>query len=70
MPFYDFACECGNEFNVMAKMKELEDKSIKCPECGSTELKRIYGNINFIREMGKSEPACPHAHVCGAHCRH
>ena len=70
MPFYDFRCECGNEFNVMARMRELEDRTIECPDCGSTDLRRVYGNINFIQKLSKSEPECPNAHICGAHCRH
>jgi len=70
MPFYDFRCACGNEFNVMAKMSELENKTIECPDCGSNELRRIYGNINFIQSLGKKMPECPNAHVCGDRCRH
>lgn len=70
MPFYDFQCECGNEFNVMARMSELENKTIECPDCGSNDLRRIYGAINVIPSMSKREPQCPNAHICGEHCRH
>jgi len=75
MPFYDFRCECGNEFNVMARMIDLEDRSIECPDCGSNDLQRIYGSINVISSLSKSSSGpsgfeCPNAHVCGANCRH
>ena len=70
MPFYDFQCECGNEFNVMARMSELENKTIECPDCGSNELHRVYGSINVISSMNKREFECPNASLCGAHCRH
>jgi len=75
MPFYDFRCECGNEFNVMARMSELEDRTIECPDCGSNDLQRVYGSINVISSLSRNASAaggfeCPNAHVCGAHCRH
>jgi putative FmdB family regulatory protein len=80
MPFYDFRCACGNEFNVMARLRELEERTIMCPECGSNSLSRIYGNINVIASSGKSgnsgrsgkrdAPACPNEHICGDRCRH
>jgi len=55
----------------MAKMKELEERTIECPECGSTTLERIYGSINYIASRSSSEPAaCPHSHICGSGCRH
>ena len=70
MPFYDMRCSCGNEFNVMSKMKELEEKTIKCPECGSTDLARIYGAINYIASKSEAAPACPNSHICGCNCVH
>ena len=75
MPFYDFRCGCGNEFNVMARMSDLEERVIECPDCGSNDLQRIYGSINVISSQSKSSynPAgieCPNARYCGANCRH
>ena len=79
MPFYDFRCGCGNEFNVMARMRDLEERTIKCPECGSVDLSRIYGSINVITASGggrggrggsREMPPCPNEHICGAHCKH
>ena len=70
MPFYDFRCECGNEFNIMARMSELENKTIECPDCGSNDLQRVYGNINLVSSLKSKEPQCPNAHICGANCVH
>jgi len=71
MPFYDFRCGCGNEFNVMARIADIERRSIKCPKCGSADLSRVYGNINVIAAPAKTNaPACPNEHICGARCRH
>jgi len=70
MPFYDFSCGCGNEFNVMARMSELEGKAIKCPDCGSNDLQRVYGSVNVISSLSRSEAQCPNARLCGANCRH
>ena len=70
MPFYDFRCDCGNEFNIMARMSDLDDKSIECPDCGSNNLQRIYGNINVLHSTTHKEFECPNAHICGANCHH
>ena len=70
MPFYDFRCECGNEFNIMARMSELENKTIECPDCGSNDLQRVYGSINVISSASRKAAECPNAHICGAHCVH
>lgn len=67
MPFYDLKCtNCGNTFNIMAKMKEKEDKLIICPQCGSNELESIFTNINIItKKTGSAESG-----GCGAGCSH
>lgn len=72
MPFYDLKCKgCKEEFNVMARMSEWEERSIPCPKCGSKDLERIFGNINVIQSRKTPEaPACPNAHKCGGCCGH
>lgn len=79
MPFYDFACKsCGEEFNISATMKSLEEKSIPCPHCGSRDLARVYKSVNVLRPSprgigvgacGDKPAACPHSGSCGC-CRH
>ncbi len=71
MPFYDLRCtKCKNEFNIMAKMSEREQKLIKCPECGSNELEAIFSNVNIIHSRKNEAPACPNANICGGCCSH
>jgi putative FmdB family regulatory protein len=72
MPFYDLRCTaCSEEFNVMAKMSEREQKLIKCPKCGSTELEAVFSNVNIVQSRKTPEmPACPNAHKCNGCCGH
>lgn len=71
MPFYDLKCEkCGKEFNIMAKMSEREQKTIKCPDCGSNELNAVFSKVNIIQSRKSDAPACPNAHICGGCCGH
>ncbi|WP_094546299.1 FmdB family zinc ribbon protein [Petroclostridium xylanilyticum] len=59
MPFYDLKCEkCGAVFNVMAKMREKEEKLIKCPTCGSNDLSSVFTNINIVKNRTKEMPPC------------
>ena len=69
MPFYDLKCKnCGKEFNIMAKMSERENKTIKCPECSSNELDPIFSNVNIIKSRKRDVPDCPNANRCGGCC--
>lgn len=71
MPFYDLKCrKCKEEFNIMAKMSERENKLIKCPECGATELDAVFSSVNIVQSRKSDAPACPNAHICGSNCRH
>lgn len=71
MPFYDLKCsKCGNEFNIMAKMSERENKQINCPECGNQELETVFKNINIIQSRKSNGGECPNKHVCGGCCGH
>lgn len=72
MPFYDLRCtKCGEEFNIMAKMSDREQKKIHCPKCGSNELEAVFSNVNIIQSRKSSDaPACPNFHKCGCCCGH
>jgi len=66
MPFYDFKCSsCNAEFEIMAKMSQKEDKSIRCPECGSVDLSTVYKTFNIIQSKSNDAPSCPHLSRCG-----
>lgn len=71
MPFYDLKCkQCGEEFNIMAKMSERDQKLIKCPKCGSNELDPIFSSVNIVQSRKSDVPSCPNAHKCGGCCGH
>lgn len=70
MPSYDLKCQCGNEFNVSAKMSDRENKLIQCPVCGSKDLQAVFKSIGIIHSRKSPErAACANAHVCGG-CQH
>ncbi|NLD48642.1 MAG: zinc ribbon domain-containing protein [Clostridiaceae bacterium] len=68
MPFYDMKCKCGNEFNIMAKMSEMEQKLIKCTKCGSNDLSVVFKNINIVQSRKSGDSQCPNMHRCGSGC--
>jgi len=42
MPTYEFECEkCKKEFALVLKIKEQEKGNFKCPNCGSTQVKKL-----------------------------
>lgn len=71
MPFYDLKCDkCGEEFNIMAKMSEREQKTIPCPGCGSKELSTVFKSVNIVQSRKSDGPQCPNVHQCGGCCGH
>ena len=70
MPFYDLKCrQCGEEFNIMAKMSEREQKLVKCPKCGSNDLDPVFNKVNIIRSAKSPDaPSCPNIEKCGCRC--
>ena len=72
MPFYDLYCaSCDKEYNIRATMAEKTERSIPCPDCGSTDMETIYKSAPaYIKNSGDSMPACPSSSSCGnAGCR-
>lgn len=42
MPTYDYVCDaCGHSFELFQGIKENPKK--KCPECGKSKLRRLFG---------------------------
>jgi len=70
MPYYDLHCpKCDKEFNISASIADKTAKRIKCPECGSTDLKTVYkGAPAYIKSAKTAE--CPNRHICGDGCCH
>lgn len=43
MPSYDYQCSaCGHEFVRSESVREHERARVKCPECGSTRVERVF----------------------------
>ena len=70
MPYYDLLCTaCDTEHNISASMKEKSEKTIACPDCGSTELETIF-KVPPAVVKGASPDFCPNSTSCGHACRH
>ncbi len=42
MPMYEYRCqECGRQYEQLRRMSEA-DQDLKCPQCGSENVKRQY----------------------------
>jgi putative FmdB family regulatory protein len=42
MPTYDYVCDaCDHKFELMQSFKDAPKK--KCPECGKSKLRRLFG---------------------------
>lgn len=41
MPAYEYECgDCGKEFTAFLSIKEYGEAAVKCPNCGSANVKR------------------------------
>jgi putative FmdB family regulatory protein len=71
MPFYDLKCKnCGEELNIMAKMSDRDNKTIKCPKCESNELETVFKSVNIVQSRKSEGGECPNIHKCGGSCGH
>jgi len=50
-------------------MKEKSEKTIVCPDCGSTALETIFKAPPAVVK-GAAPDACPNSSSCGHACRH
>lgn len=54
MPTYDYRCgKCQTRSSFFMSYAEYGKKTLKCPHCGSTQLKRVIGRVR----VAKSEDA-------------
>lgn len=57
MPIYEYECKkCANKQEKI--VKKSEDK-VKCDECGSTELNRMFPTGTNFKLMGRGWPSGP-----------
>ena len=63
MPIYEYACKCGNEFEMLVRSGTVPG----CPSCRSTELEK---KLSVFATAGSTEDATPvAAGPCGT-CGH
>jgi len=54
MPIYEYEClSCGERFDVCRSMSD-RDSEIKCPKCGTENLRRIFS----LFTTGSSKHSC------------
>jgi putative FmdB family regulatory protein len=54
MPTYDYACQkCGHAFQRIEKISEHGLKKVKCPECKSTRVERVFTSV-FVKTSRKN----------------
>ena len=61
MPIYPYECTCGTEFDVTARMSELDFLIVNCPECAKI-LDKSFRNVaivNFANEKVEDTTFCP-----------
>ena len=53
MALYEFECKkCGSEFEKIVNRSEAEKaEDIKCPECGSGEVKKLVSLARSIKDF-------------------
>jgi putative FmdB family regulatory protein len=58
VPTYEFTCpKCQKEFTTALSVKELEQGSVKCPDCGESNVKQGYEQLyvqDFTKELTAS----------------
>jgi putative FmdB family regulatory protein len=47
MPIYEYACSCGNTFEVM--IIRTDEEPVRCPTCQSTEVERVVSRMAATR---------------------
>ncbi len=63
MPVYSFACkDCGEAFTKLVAIKEKDQ--VACPDCGSGDLKQVFGRFNYVKVSKKYNPGCNSASNC------
>ncbi len=53
MALYEFECKkCGSEFEkIISKTLSEKPGEVKCPECGSDEVKKLVSLVRSVRDF-------------------
>jgi putative FmdB family regulatory protein len=64
MPIFEFTCnKCGKSFEKIL-FKPLENASIVCPECGSSDIQKLISAPGSVGVKGGSNDS----HSCSGGC--
>ena len=55
MPIYEYACECGHEFEALVR----SDTEPQCPICHSKELEKLLSVFTTTGASAKAAPTMP-----------
>ncbi len=59
MPLYEFQCQrCGHEFEELVSWREVEEGKVRCPNCGSTEVRRRLSLFAISSKSSRSSSPC------------
>ena len=54
MPLYEYECQkCGKLTEILQNHSE-SDKDVKCPECGSSEMRRKFSTFGVVMGSDKA----------------
>ncbi len=54
MPKYEYKCaSCGDQFSRIESMAQYGEHAVRCPECNSTEIERVFSEF-FAKTIRKS----------------
>lgn len=58
MPIYEFICEnCERKFSILVITYE-DHKNIRCPHCGSENVKRVFSPFGGINANSSRSGSC------------
>jgi putative FmdB family regulatory protein len=57
VPLYEYECQkCGKLIEFLQNRSD-SDKDVKCPECGSSEMRRKFSTFGVVMGSGKASSA-------------
>jgi len=50
MPTYEYRCQdCRQRFELFLTYADYDNKTVTCPKCGSSDIKRLIGKVRIAR---------------------
>ncbi|MEM4408376.1 MAG: zinc ribbon domain-containing protein [Candidatus Caldarchaeum sp.] len=56
MPIYEYECkDCSQQYSELV-MTSDEEKSVKCPKCGSNNRERVFSTFGVVSDLSTDMP--------------